>query len=517
MKARMLQLAVAVILLFASLGTVLAQNNQIDLTIGVQGLPPTLEPLRENSNVFMRFVYNVFDPLIEFDADTFSLQPALAESWERVDDRTLDVRLRQGVLFHNGDTLDAEDVVFTFGSERMFNEDLPGYGNAQQFFRSFESVVALDEYTVRFTSIAPDPLMEMRLTVNVGAIISKQAFEAAPDYDTFSRTGVGTGPYRVVEFVTDDFVRLEPFAEYWGGGEHDFSSITFQIVPELSARVAGLIAGDYQIITEVTPDLFETINSNTGTSVVGGPIRNIRVIIYDSVNNDVLDDPRIRQALNFAIDRELIVETLYSGATQVPQGMQFPYYGDMFLGEWQGQEYNPDRARELLAEAGYNGEPIVYRTQGGYYTYQGETAEILVAMWQAVGLNVELEVVENWDAVLATDNGRYIWDLSTTMFYPDPVGHLWRLYGTSGLVQNSGSWINEDFNALGVTLESSTDPAERRSAFEGMLDIWQNQDPPGTYLHYLTMFYGISSSIQWTPTFMEYLDLRPDNVEVIGG
>lgn len=480
-----------------------------ELVVAVQALPSTLEPIRENSNVMMRILYNMYGTLLEIDADSFDIVPGLAESWERVDNTTLELKLKEGILFHNGEELTAEDVVFSFGPERMFNEEFAGYGNATMFFGTFASVEAVDDYTVRFVSTGPDPLMEQRLTVNTSAIISKKAFEDATDYQEFSLNPVGTGPYQVVEFVTDDFVRMEPFADY-AGGEPTYSSVTFQIVPEVGARIAGLVSGEYDAITEITPDLFEQIENNEGTTVVGGPIRNNRVIIYDE-SDPVLADPNLRLAMNLAIDRQLIVDELFDGRTDVPAGNQFVYYGDMFIEDWEGTAYDPDLAREVLAESAYDGEPIVYRTQPGYYTFQGEIAEIMQSMWADVGINVDVQIMENWTQVLE-EEGRQIYDYSSTMMYPDPVGHLWRLWGERGAFQTNNSFVNDEFNELGTILETSLDIDERREAFRRMMEIYQNEDPSGTYLYQLPMFYGVSEDLPWTPGVYEYMDLRPEKL-----
>jgi peptide/nickel transport system substrate-binding protein len=123
-----------------------------------------------------------------------------------------------------------------------------------------------------------------------------------------------------------------------------------------------------------------------------------------------------------------------------------------------------------------------------------------------------LEFVENWDQVLDKKKGRQIYDYSSTMMYPDPVGHLWRLWGERGTFQKNGSFENEEFNQLGKILETSNNLEERRKVFKRMLEIYQNEDPCGTYLHQLTMFYGKRKDIGWKPYVVEYMDLRPGSL-----
>lgn len=495
----------------ASAGNATAQQGASeadvrDLVIAVQQNPPVLEVIRVSTNPAMRIAPNVVESLITFDYDTFELKPQLAESWERVDDRTLVFHLRRGVAFHDGTPMTAEDVVFSFGPERFFNEDLPGYGNAQMYFGHLESVEAVDDYTVRVTAGVPDPLLELRFASYMSEIISKDAFLAAPDYDTWSRAVVGTGAYRLVEMKADEYVLLEAFDDYWGGTP-PLDSIEFRVVPEISARVAGLVTGEYDIITELPPDQFGAIEQHADLEVAGGPIRNNRVILFREPN-PLMQDPKLRQALTLAIDRELIVEALYDGKTQVPNGNQFTYYNDMYIEDAPGLDYDPDRARQLLAESSYNGEELVYRLLPGYYTLQLATAEALQQMWKDVGINVRLEIKESWDQVLQEDT--CIQDYSTTMMYPDPVGHYWRLWSPDGVIQSLNFWVPpERFNELGQVLASSTNLETRRDAFREMLEIG-SEDPWGTVLYQLTMFYGKKARVPWESTAMEFMDFSPD-------
>jgi peptide/nickel transport system substrate-binding protein len=475
------------------------------MTVAVQNNPATLEVLRENSNVAMRIACNVFDTLIGFDYNTFELKPGLAESWERTDDRTIVFNLRKGVEFHDGTDFTAEDVVFTFGPERFFNEELPGYGNAEMYFGHLESVEAVDDHTVRVTAKVPDPLLELRFSSYMSEIISKDAFMASADYDSWSRNVVGTGAYALAELKADEHIRLEAFDGYWGG-EPALDTVEYRVVPEVSSRVAGLVTGEYDIITELPPDQFRAVEQHDDLEVVGGPIRNNRVILFRT-KNPLMEDRNLRRALVLAIDRELIVESLYDGMTAVPPGNQFTYYNDMFLEDAPRLEYDTERAKELLAQSSYDGEELLYRLLPGYYTLQQATAEAMQQMWKDVGINVKLEFKENWDQVLKEDT--CIQDYSTTMMYPDPVGHYWRLWGPTGVIQRMDFWDpTERFNELGQVLASSTDLQTRREAFQEMLEIGAD-DPWGTVLHQLTMFYGKKKSVPWTSTAMEYMDFSP--------
>jgi len=485
-----------------------------ELVVGVQKNPPTLEPLRENSNMAMRIVFNVFDTLIDYEFPSFKLVPGLAISWQRLDDRTLEFKLRRGVRFHNGDEFSAKDVAFTFGETRLFDEKKPGYGNARMYFGGIERIDIIDDYTVRIRAKNPDPVLEHRFASYMGQILSKKDFEDAADYNQFSIAPAGTGPYRIVANKVDDYIALAAFEDSWRG-QPPAGKITFKVVDEVAARVAGLVSGEYDIITELPPDQFNIIESKSHVEVVGGPIRNNRVIVYNT-SDPVMADVNLRKALNYAIDRQLIADSLYRGATQVPRGNQFEYYGDMFIEDWEGHPYNPQKARQFLAQSNYKGQPLLYRLLPGYYTFQAATAQILQQMWKEVGINVQLEFVENWSQVLKNPRGiTQIQDYSSTMMYPDPVGHLWRLWGENGVYDNYDFWSNPEFNKHGRILASSNDLNKRRAAFRSMLEILQNQDPSGTYLHQLVMYYGKSKRLNWQPSVVEYMNFRPDGLQFL--
>ena len=464
------------------------EAKQTDLVVAVQKNPATLEPIRENSNMAMRILYNVFDNLIEYEYPSFKMVPGLATDWKRIDGKTLEFKLRKGVKFHNGDEFTAKDVAFTFSQERLFDEKKPGYGTALMFFGNLDRVEVIDDYTVRISAKKPDPVLEHRLASYMGQILSKKDYEQAGDYNKFSVAPAGTGPYRIVENKVDEHVKLAAFKDSWRG-QPASKNVTFKVVDEVAARVAGLVSGEFQIITELPPDQFKTVQAKDDLEVAGGPIRNNRVLVYVS-SEPVMSDPMLKKAMNAAIDRELIVKSLYKGMTAVPKGNQFTYYRDMYLEDWQGEKYDLEKAKEYLAKSKYKGQELLYRIQAGYYTFQAATGEILQQMWQEAGIKVKLEFVENWAQVMDTKNPFHIMDYSSTMMYPDPVGHLWRLWGEKGIVQNKKFWSNDEFNKLGKILESSNDLQERRKVFRRMMEIYQNESPSGTYLHQLTLFYG---------------------------
>lgn len=473
----------------------------------------TLEPVRDYGNVSFRMGYNLYDNLLRVDyRDGGKLLPGLATRWERVSDTAVDFVLREGVVFHDGSAMIAEDVAFSFGPERMSSPEAPGYKQSRPFLPTIERVEATGPMTVRVTTKGADPLLLKRLAGWAGQIVSKRAFLAAPSFAAWEKAPVATGPFKVKEFSYDRRFVFAAHDAHWAG-RPVIDELEFRIVPELAGRMNQLATGEADIITEVSPDQLGPIAAMTGREVAGGPIQNVRVVLFNKFD-PALADPRVRRALALSIDRQAIVDSLYGGRTWVPNGHQDKSYGDLYLADYAGPGYDPDAAKALLKAAGYDGRRIAYRVLNNYYTLQIQTAQILQEMWHAVGLKVEIETKENWAQVY--EPGLGIFDGSDTIFWQDPVGAMVRRYGPAGNVQAvAKTWANDEFNKLGPVLQTSLDAEERKRTFRRMLEIYDRDDPPGTALHDLTMFYGKRRDLAWNAYPAEFMDFRADNMRAL--
>lgn len=513
-----------------SLAALMAGNAMADdrpvITIAVQQVSNSgsLEPLREGSNVGVRVQYSFYEPLIDNERQSpeLGLKPGVAESWRRIDDKTLELTLRKGVKFHDGSELTAEDVAFSFGPYRMWGASqgaqgldqnrLPpaeATGAARNVWPQLDRVEVIDKYTVRIVNKAPDLTLEGRVARISSAIASRKAMEAAPNWLDYGRKPVGTGPYKVVDFKNDQHLILDAHDEYWGG-KPPVRQLRFVVVPEVASRVNGLLSGQYDFITDVPPDQIKSIATNAKYEVVGGPILNHRLLVFDK-NHPQLQDVRIRQAITHAIDRKLIADTLFDGRVVIPKGLQWPFYAKMFHADWEVPAYDPDKARKLLKEAGYKGETIVYRVLNNYYNNQVPTAQILSEMFRDVGLNVEIKMVENWDQILSKATQRGMRDWSNSASFNDPVSSIVSQHCPLGGQQRLGEWANPAFNLLCTELEQSSNADRRRQVFREMLQIIERDDPGYTVLHQTSLFYGKRKDIKWQWSGMQAMDFRAEN------
>lgn len=249
---------------------------------------------------------------------------------------------------------------------------------ARRAFPDLLRVDAVDRYTVRFFNATADVTLEGRLARYGSDIISRKGWEDSSSYLDWARKPITTGPYKVVEFRPDNCLIYEAHDEYWGG-RPPIRRICFVEVPEVASHIAGLLSGQYQFACDIPPDQISDIERNAAFEVQGGTILNHRLKAFDK-NHCVLANPLVRRAMTHAIDRQSIVDALWTGRTKVPAGLQWEYYGDMFHADWTVPEYSQTIARDLLRQAGYRGDPILYRLLNNYYTNQNPTVQLLVEM-----------------------------------------------------------------------------------------------------------------------------------------
>jgi peptide/nickel transport system substrate-binding protein len=510
------------------------------ITIAVQQIANSaaLEPLREQSNVGQRVFSFIFERLIMQDLlAKLEEKPGLAESWKRIDERTVEFTLRKGVKFHNGDEMTADDVVFTFSRDRMFGPDYDIASNktlftsvlirdsvqgknlppevpavAKRLFPALEKVEAVDRYTVRFVNRTPDVTMEGRIGRLGSDIVSRRAYEESKSWLDWARAPVSTGPYKVREFVPDQSLTLDAHDDYWGG-RPPLKSVRIMVVPEVATRINGLLAGQFDFICDVPPDQIPGIEKNPKFEVLGSTIVNHRITVFDK-NHPRLADPRIRQAFTHAIDRQAIVDALWSGRTRVPPGLQWEFYGPMFVENWTVPAYDLAKAKALLKAANYKGDPIPYRLLNNYYTNQVSTAQVLVEMWRAAGLNVQIEMKENWQQIFDVNSPRAVRDWSNSAGFNDPISSIVAQHGPQGQQQQVGEWTNEEMNRLSVAMEVETDMQKRKAMFRRMLEICEREDPAYTVLHQNATFTAQRKDIKWKASPSFAMEFRSNNFSI---
>ncbi|QKD19679.1 ABC transporter substrate-binding protein [Mesorhizobium sp. NZP2077] len=485
-----------------------ATGRRPNLNIAVQDLRTILEPVDGSSiaNVSWRVQYSIFDQLLRTDYnDNFRLNFALATSLKQIDATIHEIRLRDNVKFHDGSTMTADDAVFSLGPDRLRGENAPGAAVFANFLSSLADVQKINDRTVRLITRTEDPVFAQRLGAWGTQIISARARAGASSYDAWAAKPIGTGPYKIGEVRNGDEITLVAHDEYWGG-QPPFASIRFKRLPEIAARIAGLKSGDYDIVTDITPDHIAEIEGVNGLSILGGEAMWFRFLTFAPLRTPILKDVDLRRALALAIDRGALADGLWDGRAKALTSWQLPIFGEINDPNRKGVSYDPAQVKELLAKSSYRGEEIPYPSVGTYYPMQLAENQALVEMWKAAGINVKLIMCENWTQV--GDIGG-INDTSGGAFYADPVSMLWQIIGPTNDLQSTGGWTNAEFNARGHELETTTDLAKRQAAFKRMQDIVEIEDPCITPLHSMPFIYGQKADVSWQPNPLPQMYLGP--------
>ncbi|MEO1681166.1 MAG: ABC transporter substrate-binding protein [Pseudomonadota bacterium] len=493
-----------------------------ELTIAMPALQRS-HPAVCEANFCSRVSKSVFDGLLNRDwlagpngNDGTEIVPGIFTEWEQIDELTWEFKLRPGVKFHHGPEVTAEDVAFTISAERLWGENPI---RPHSMASSLAEVTVVDDETIKVVTMYPDPVLLHRLAHTVGHVVPAELYRER-GYEGFGAAPVGTGPYRWVESAADDYIVLEAFDEYWGGTP-PFSKITFRAVPETSARIAGMITGDYDIITSIPPDQAELIDREDEYETRSIEVENMHQLTFIAgcgqenaacERESPVHDPLIRKAMVVSVDREQIADRLWNGLAKVPAGPNWPMYGDLYDADRDPLGYDPEEAKRLMEEAGYDGEEIKVVVTAGYYVNGDRAMQVMLQMWEEVGLNVQLQFVENW-----SQQTPYGWQdaflTSSNIRIPDPLSPFWWRFG-----EKSASFAvrgiiapTEEHTRTGNILERTLDQEARIEAFHAGLDEWQEQNP-AIIMYRPIEIYGVRTDLEWTPYSFYWMDFRDYNV-----
>lgn len=372
----------AMALNLAACGSQVTPSGKNDLKFAIDQEPASLDPYMHTKQQGFTVGTLIFETLIKKDKKGEFI-PWLAKEWEFIDDTTLIFKLRDDVTFHDGSKFTAEDAVYSLvlGATSSFSKTV---------FASIdtENTRVLDEYTFELKLLNPyAPLLEALASFR-GAMLCKAARESMGEAE-YGRAPVGTGPMKFVKWVSGDRIDLEAYEGYWGE-KLPFEKATARIIVEANSRSIELETGGVDIAMELAFSDWERIENNPETVLISGESQSSTFILLNN-SMEPFDDIRVRQALAHAIDMESLVDIAFQGNAEVADSYYIPgILGHKPVGP---MEYNPEKAKSLMAEAGY-GDGL----EIDFYTYEhpihSVVAEVLQSMWGAVGVKVNIVVVD---------------------------------------------------------------------------------------------------------------------------
>jgi ABC-type transport system substrate-binding protein len=496
------------IILVGQFGWGLAKGSGPVRLVFAQGTDAeTLDPHSITSSPNAIHIMAIYDTLVGYD-ENLNIVPRLAKAWEVSEDgMTITFHLREGVTFHDGTPFNADAVVFNINRLIDPKTRVP----LRTYIAFVESARALDEYTVEVKLRYPHGPALARFTAPVNSIVSPAAVEK---YGAdFGRHPVGTGPFKFVEWVRDDYILLERNEDYWGEGPY-VDELLIRVVPEDGARVLMLEAGEADVIVRVPPPDVPRLRARDDTYVVTAPSTRV---IYVGMNTQhkILKDLRVRQAINYAVNKQAIVEVLLQGYAKVMDSPLTPqYFSYKSVGKY---DYNPELAKALLREAGYpKGFAITLFTPKGRYLMDYRIAEAIQGYLASVGIAAEVKTME-WATYISTvlkpleESPLELFLLGWGPWILDPDQMLYPLFHSSQWPPTgfaASFYKNERVDELLQIGTSSPDPETRRRAYEEAQELIWN-DAPWLFLHYEQQIVGIRSGVKDVIVLpIEVLDFR---------
>jgi peptide/nickel transport system substrate-binding protein len=462
-----------------------------------------LDPHFSTNSNEIRVSFNLFDNLTSRHPDG-KLYPGLATEWKLEGQTTWRFKLRQGVKFHNGDPFTSADAKWSI--ERTYDPAVKTM--VATALTTIDHIDAPDPYTLVITTKKPDPLLPARLAFYGGQIVPRKYVEAVGN-DTFNSKPVGTGPVRFVSWVKDDRAVFDANPDYWGG-RIDVDRWIMRPIPETAPRIAALLKGEVDIITQLPPDQAERVTGNASTRVTGALYAGLYVLGVNS-KRPPLDNPLVKQALSLAIDREAIVKELWRGRGLVPNGpiAKGDNHYDASLPPLGNR---PGEARDLLKKAGYRNEEIFIETTVAYVSQDKAMSEAIAAMWREIGVNVKVEVIEYSVRAQKSREKSFkgLWWSDPTSTLGDPDGMMWRLLGPGGPMDY---WRDARWDELGNAARFSVDERFRGQAYRDMTKTFLEVLP---WLPVIQPYedYGLQKYVEWTANPNQQFELRRFNFKL---
>jgi peptide/nickel transport system substrate-binding protein len=390
------------------LGPVLVCFGQNSLVIAVSDEPPSLDPTTNASAAIDQILnQNVYEGLVRVTARG-EIEPALASSFEiSPDGLTYTFFLRRGVVFHNAHPFTAADVTATFTRDM---DEKTGHPH-REYYATIEKITTPDPYTVVFHMTRVDAAFLSLLALGDSVILPE---EGSSD---LAHHPVGTGPFRFVEWSVGDHLRLERFGDYYREGVPLLDEVTFRFIPDAASQLAALLSGDVDLVARVPAEIALSVKDDPRYLMVAGPQNLVQIL---AINNErePFTDLLVRQAIACAIDRDAIIEgTMFGMGSPIGSHLTpaSPYYTDL-TGLY---PYDPQHARDLLAQAGYPDGFSATLTLPQNYEIHVRTGEIIADQLSRVGIDLEIELVE-WGQWLARVYSQANYDLTV-------IGHIGKL------------------------------------------------------------------------------------------
>ncbi|MDR9392368.1 MAG: ABC transporter substrate-binding protein [Trueperaceae bacterium] len=476
---------------------------QDELVVSLSSDPTSLFMPRTSDRTASNAAWSLFDSLVWIDDDG-NLVPALATDWTISDDGTEYVfELREGVTFHNGETFDAESVVATWETGQDESND---YASA---FSAADLVEAIDPYTVRITTPEPNAIFLTTMANNWAMV--PPAYIREVGLDAFAQDPVGTGPFRFVERTPGERIVMEANPNYWADGLPRVDRLVYRVIPDGSTRLAAIQTGDVDVANRLTPDQVTALEGSDDVEVVSYLNDRVYYVAFKNMGAGVgtpLEDRRVRQALNFGLDRFGINQAIFSGQANAAPGFVVEGNLGYDADAMQPFPYDPDRARELLAEAGYeDGFEITMGCPADGYVNINEVCQAIASSLGQIGVDVEVDF-QTTNAYWSEPNYAVTGPMYVDSWSSEFGEAIPRLDGALTPGNYYNTWEDERIADLIQEIQREVDRDARAELYGEMHELMR-EDPPFIYLYQPVIFEAIDADLEgYQPRAAEEYYLR---------
>lgn len=471
------------------------------LVVAFDREPATLDPLGNNVTVKRMIEGGIFDTLLEFD-ENMKPSPCLAESWEQIDDLTWKFNLRQDVKFHNGDSLTSKDVKFSF---LRVNNGTMGNDAAAKF--DPDGYETPDDYTFILKTIEPWAFTEAQVCSEALGIVPEKVVTEVGD-DAFGRAPIGSGAYKFVSWTAGDNITVERNDDYWRD-KSILKTIKFRIITESASRTIDLESGGVDITLGLPTTDADRIDENPDTQLIVSTGATDRYIAFNC-QKDVFKDKRVRQALNYATDKESIRVVCYGENTSETMDSVVPSTLPGHISTLKQYDYNIEKAKELLKEAGVeNGFEVEFMYLAN--STNNMLAELLRQMWSQVGVTLILKPTESGALTTSLNKGEQELCCAGTSYGLFEAGaglynmfHTERMYSGSARSNLSNPEVDKVLDEINITPD-----AEKRAVLVGTAQELIHEESPFIYIAFTKNIIGAGSKVRgFVPTPTAMYDFR---------
>jgi ABC-type transport system substrate-binding protein len=489
----------------ANNGTDSGGNVQDTLVFGRGGDSTSLDPSRSTEGETFKVTKNIYETLLNFGEQNTMVGAGLAKDWQTSEDGlTYTFTLQEGVKFHDGTDFNAEAVVKNFERWANGDEEMFPYYNTMFVGEEgsvIESVTADGDHTVIIKLTRPQAPFLKNLAMDMFAIASPTAFEKGDD--EFERNPVGTGPFQFVEWKPNDTITIEKFDDYWQEGLPKLKKVIFRSIPDNSARLNALLAGDI--------DLADGINPSDGTAIAGN--ENLQLFERPSMNIGYLgmtvtrppfEKKEVRQAINYAIDKQAIIDTFFEGRADIAKNPMPPSVSG-YNDDIEGYPYDPAKAKELLAAAGladgFEMDLWAMPVPRPYMPDGAKVAEVIQKNLADVGITAKI-VSHEWGTYLdlASKGDADAFMLGWTGDNGDADNFLYALLDEDNIGSNNYTYYkNDDLHALLIEAQTEVDEDKRNELYKKAQEIIHEEAPWVPLAHSTPLLGGDKRLIGFLP------------------